>query len=331
LVRVRKYQDEINYSDEIEEFFSKFKQGDVANYLVDLKFKGGMNHIEANILDCVVKLYPEVFTELDQFCIKYSDFADQRIIRFDREIQFYISYIAFISDLKENGLKFCFPRVMKQKKNIFAYDAFDIALVKKLLNDDQTIVCNDFQLRDKERIFVITGPNQGGKTTFARMFGQMHLLASLGCPVPGGKAQLFLFDRIFTHFEREEDIRNLRGKLKDDLVRIQNVLDHATSHSIIIINEIFTSTSLQDAILLGKRILEKIILIDALSVCVTFIDELTELGEQTVSLMSTVFPENPLLRTFKIIRKPADGLSYAHSIAEKHRLTYDEIIGRIGQ
>lgn len=328
-IRVRRYEDEQDYSQDVARTFEKFRQHDVKDYRVRYPSPPDMNHVEAGVLSLVAKLFGDAFGALDAFCQRQQDYLDQTVARFDREVQFYLAYLEFAGQLRAAGLSFCYPEVRADSKQVHARETFDLALAGKLVPAGETVVRNDFYLAGPERILVVTGPNQGGKTTLARTFGQLHYLARLGCLVPGTSARLYLCDQIYTHFEKEEDLATLSGKLADDLIRIRDILTSATGDSVIIMNEIFTSTTLTDALQLAREILGRIITLDALCVCVTFLDELASLGETTVSMMATVVPGNPAERTYRVVRKPADGLAYAQALAAQYGLTYEQLTGRI--
>jgi DNA mismatch repair protein MutS len=328
-VEVSRYHGEADYSAEIEQIFERFQQGAVKDYRIKYRFSPGMSHVGAQIIDLVARLFSEEFSALADYCRRYAAFLDPAVRQFERDLQFYLAYLDYIKPMRSAGLSFCLPELTADSKEIFASDTFDLALAAKLVPRGAPVVCNEFHLSDPERIIVISGPNQGGKTTFARTFGQLHHLASTGCPVPGSAARLFLADQILAHFEREEDIANLSGKLEDDLIRIQKILLTATPSSIVIMNEIFTSTTLSDARFLGGKVLEKVIELDLLCVYVTFIDELASLGPSVVSMASTIVPDNPAERTYKVVRKQADGLAYALALAGKRRVTYGQLRGRI--
>jgi DNA mismatch repair protein MutS len=329
-VEVSRYQEEADYSAAVLETFERFKQSAAKNYLIGYRTWPGINHVTAQVLDLVARLFPEEFAALDEYCRQHSGFVDEGIRRADQELQFYLAFLGYIKPVRAAGLSFCYPGVSATSKDVRAAGTFDLALAHRLAGGRTPVVTNEFHLNGPERIFVVTGPNQGGKTTFARTFGQLHHLAAVGCPVPGSAARLFLFDRLFTHFAREEDLTKMTGKLEDDLVRIGTILRAATPASIVILNEIFASTTLHDARFLGTKLLTKVMQLDALCVYVTFVDELAALGEQVVSMMTTIVPDNPAERTYKVVRKPADGLAYALALAEKHDVTYQRLRGRLG-
>ena len=329
-VTVSAYEGETDYGAEVEETFARFQQGAVQSHLARLPNYAEMDHVEARILDGVAQLHPDVFRARADFCARHRDYLDEVIGRFDREAQFYLAYMEMAQRLRDAGLSLCYPHVSARSKEIAAEGTFDIALADMLVPQGGSVVCNDFRLAGPERVFVVTGPNNGGKTTFARTFGQLHYLASLGLPVPGRQVRLFLPDQIFTHFEREENIETLRGKFDDELVRVHGILLQATANSVMIMNESFSSTSLSDALFVGTEVMRQILGLGCLGVYVTFVDEIASLSEATVSMVSQIVPDNPAERTFKVIRKAADGRAYAWAIADKYGLSYQRLVERIG-
>lgn len=328
-VTVRPYLGEIDYTADVEATFERFRRLPAEDFCVRFPEWSGTNHIEAQIQDRVALLHPEPFRALDEFCAAHTGFLDDVIVRFDREVQFYVAWAAYLEPLAAAGLDWCYPQLSRTNHEVSARGTYDLCLARKLVAAKAHVVCNDFELHGRERVFVVSGPNNGGKTTFGRTFGQLHHLAVLGCPVAGREARLHHWDQLFVHFERQEDITNLRGKLLDDLVRIRGILDRITSDSVIIMNEIFSSTTIADAILLGRRVLERISRCGALGVCVTFLDELAGVDDRMVSMTSSVDPDDPAIRTFRIERRAPGGLTHALAIARKYRVDYASLRGRI--
>ena len=328
-VKVTRYEGEADYGAQVQQTFAKFAKNPAKNYRAVFHDFPDMHHVEERILGFVARLFPDAFQALDEFRARHVRYLDRTIWVFDREVQFYVAYLNFIAPMKAAGLEFCYPTVSAGSRQMRANGSFDLALAAKLMPRADVVVRNDFYLEGPERILVVSGPNHGGKTTFARMFGQLHYLASLGYPVPGREASLFLADRVFTHFEREEDLTTLRGKFEDELIRIRDVLDQATGDSVLVMNESFASTTLRDALFVGERVLDRMIALGLLGVYVTFVDELASLNEACVSMVATVVPDNPAERTYELVRKPADGLAYAAAIAGKYGLTYRQLKDRL--
>ncbi len=286
-----------------------------------------MCSLENRIIDIVSSMYAPVFKKLDEYYAGHADFINKTLERFDREIQFYISFCDYVRKLRKAGFHFTYPSV-SLKKEIRLSGGYDLALAQKC-SGGAAVVPNDFVSTGGERIFVLTGPNQGGKTTFARTLGQIVYFASLGCPVPCTAADICMFDNIFTHFSAEENPGKNTGRLKEELLRLEYIMENMTTNSLIIVNELFASTTSNDAYNMGGRILNRFAALDCFCLYVTHIYELAGINAKTVSLVATVDKDRGAARTYRIIRKQADGRAYANSIVEKYDLTYESIKERI--
>ncbi|UIJ33734.1 hypothetical protein [Allobranchiibius sp. GilTou73] len=325
-VTVGSYDDEPDYTEELEQTFARFRAVDVDSTQLSVpRGSGPLDHVEASVLACTAKIFPAHFEVLDRFCRDHHTFLDPVTVLFDREIHFYLSYLDYLAPLEENGLHVTTPVLAEDAVSESLVDVYDLPLAVQCVAQDRQVVVNTVTLDAPERILVISGPNNGGKTTLARTIGQLHHLARIGCPVPGREVRILACDAMYTHFERQEDLTTLAGRLQSELIALHATVSTATSRSLIVMNEMFSSTTVTDAQYLSQKILERITALGAIGVCVTFLDELATMNQATVSMVSTVDPHDARRRTFQVLRKPADGHAYAHALAEKYGLTRDEI------
>jgi hypothetical protein len=322
-VTVERFDDEADLTEQVSSTFEKFRQAPDRDHHSPLP-NAYLDPVAARISGLVAKLFPDQHAQLARFATEHAQFVDPTIDLLARELQFFLGYRAYLSRVHDAGLPTTLPEFVARGA-LEATDTYDLALAASLVGEGTKVVTNDVALTGAERILVVSGPNQGGKTTLARTVGQLYYLASLGCPVAGRRVRLAAPDAIYTHFERQEDVTTLAGKLEDDLLRIRRIVDAATAESVVILNEIFSSTTLEDARLLSTDILTRLADLDAVGLCVTFIDELSRLNEKTVSMVAMVDPDDPAVRTLKVERRPADGRAYALALARKYGLTYDQL------
>lgn len=316
-----------DYSADVAATFARL--GDGAGHSHVTRPPGGRTepgHVEAAILERVAALHPHAFGLLDRFASEHPQVVDPGLVLADRELQFLGVGLALAERLRAAGLPACWPEVSETDQTIELRSACDPALA--LLHRE--VVGNDVVLAPHERIAVVTGPNQGGKTTFARMIGAIAHLAALGFPVPAERARLPLPDAVLTHVGRAEDLADLRGALEDDLLRLRAILDAATPDSLVILNELFSSTTVADAAELSRATLARLQATGCRCIWVTF---LTELAREpgVVSLVSQVDPADPTVRTFRVERQDAGGPTWAETLAVAVGLDRDSLRARLGR
>jgi len=277
------------------------------------------NVVEEKILAILQAEHPVLLAALADFASRCSGFIHEKIAALERETWFFTSYINFAKRLEGKGFPFSFPAFSRQSLRIAGGYDVSLAMVK---GNAAQIVKNDFEIREGERSFLLIGPNQGGKTTFARMFGQILYLSSLGLPVPCDEAVILWTNGLQTHFIREENPGGDTGRLKEELLRLKRILSGTADKSVVILNELFSSTTTYDALEMGKHVLKLFEKKGCICLYITHLFELANDG-RSVSLIAEVSAD--CAPAFRIARSPVAGSAFANRLLAKHHLRASDI------
>jgi len=128
-------------------------------------------------------------------------------------------------------------------------------VVEKALSETR-FVPNDVVFDDEARILIITGPNMAGKSTYLRQVALIVLMAQIGSFVPAEQARIGLVDRIFTRIGAQDDIATGQSTFMVEMVETANILHHATSRSLIVLDEIGRGTSTYDGLSIAWAVVE---------------------------------------------------------------------------
>lgn len=305
-----------DYEAFLEESFPEHGKSFKSPFQADEDF----SRLEEEIIRLFRKKHKDFFEKLGAFYKKQFKYVHAEMARLATEMGYYLAYAQFQRKMEGRGLVFSTPKVSNV---LSAKGLYDLALAFVNSESGKTIVANDAYLAQEESFFVLTGPNQGGKTTYARSLGQLMYFTKMGLDVPARFAEVPHYGNLWTHFSVEESTETGRGKLMDELVRLKPMMEKGQENAFVVINELFTTAANFDANVMGKRVLEYFIGEHCKGIYVTHLGELSKACDGVVSLRAGV-DENQKL-TYQISRSEAEELAGANRQVEKYRLTYEQL------
>lgn len=271
---------------------------------------------------------------------KYTNISGYSFVELMPEIIFYIRFSELCEKIIAKGLPMCKADVINKSNRSCEIDGiYNIKLAINSVKGEQIdIVTNEFSFDDSKRIYILTGPNRGGKTTITQAVGLAFLLAQNGIYVPASKMEFSPCDNIFTHFPADENDTMDLGRLGEESKRLSEIFSTATKYSLILLNESLATTNVAEGLYIAKDVVKSMRYLGVRSVFNTHMHELARSceavnreidGDSVVESMVTGVENGH--RSFKIFIAPPQGMSYAKDIAVKYGVTFDLIKQDIDQ
>lgn len=269
---------------------------------------------------------------------KYININGYSFVALMPEIIFYVRFAELCDKIKQKGMPICKAEVVsKEERDCHISDIYNLKLaIKNVEGDNIDIVTNEFDFDDDKRIYILTGPNRGGKTTITQAVGLAFLLAQNGIYVPASKMEFSPCDNIFTHFPADENDTVDLGRLGEESKRLSEIFKVATKYSLILLNESLATTNVAEGLYIAKDVVKAMRYLGVRSVFNTHmhdlargLEEMNSSTEGDSRVESMVTGVDGGKRSFKVFIAPPQGVSYARDIAEKYGVTFDKIKAEI--
>jgi DNA mismatch repair protein MutS len=259
---------------------------------------------------------------------RYVRINSESLVGLEQELGFFVAAAKLFQRLPF----YCLPEIAPVDERVTEID--DLASLYLLLQGDAPIT-SDAHFDDEGRIAILTGPNSGGKTTYVRAIGIAQALFQCGLPIPARHAHMSPVDAILTHFPALE---TGHGRLAEEAVRLRTLFEKASSRSLVLLNETFSSTAPGEAVYLAHDVLCGLRAIGVRAIYATHlielalrIDEIERKVEGTSQLfcLTAAVQQNEqgqTVRTFRIERGMPHGRSYAEEIARLHGISLEQIL-----
>ncbi len=306
------------------------KQNDNQKTALSIAFNTAINEVYHSSLKSWKKI-------VQSYVLENTDF----LLGLMPEIEFVVKSTEMLKKLESKGCWLTEPTIAPMDERAFdADDLYNPAVALKL-PEGEDIVPNDVRFNENDAtIYVLTGPNRGGKSVITCAIGLGIAMMQLGMFVPAKNARISPADAIFTHFPTGADDTIDKGRLGEECARLGEIFDCITDHSLVLLDESFSSTGSYEGSYIAAEVLSGISMVGCRCLFATHLHELAaeidrinteSLAKGGVKIDTLVAGIEEGKRSFKIFRAKPDGRSYARDIAERYGLTYDNIIKKIGK